>query len=410
MRQDQDGRRAVSLPTRGTTVRPLPRISRETPRPSVTVRNTSSQPTPSVTSTPPPAPAAAPVDTPAAIAPPIVFEPPVLPKDTVVFRAAGKPQRQVTHDINFSIIPDAPKQLFSPPVTQTSSAVDTTPAKPSKEENYDAQLAAIENLPEFDISEVSPVEKAHRLPTLFHKKTSKKQFRRTHSAAKKPSKHARVTKPTRLMTVSTIGLVVTGIMTVIQLMQTPNITTGVSSQASAQEVLSVHSAVLSRTDTTPDTSAPTEAEVAAHTVAGSLPRVLTVDSLGIHSRVTRTAENEQGQLFAPSNIHDAAWYHDSARTGAAGVSMLVGSSANDGVFARLGELKLNDTLRVERGDSTLYNYSVYKIERGITKESNDQLLETPDSTAPWLLLVSCPTSNSAVCSDTGRTVVYARQI
>lgn len=103
--------------------------------------------------------------------------------------------------------------------------------------------------------------------------------------------------------------------------------------------------------------------IAKYKVAADLPRVITIEKLGVKARVLQMNVNSDGSMQSPINIFDAGWYTGSVKPGQPGASIIVGHASGTtlgGVFNKLETLNAGDTISVERGDGKILRYQVVK--------------------------------------------------
>lgn len=91
----------------------------------------------------------------------------------------------------------------------------------------------------------------------------------------------------------------------------------------------------------------------------SLPARLSIPSIGIDAAVQMAGINAQGNMQAPSNFTDVAWYKYGAVPGQIGSAVIDGHVDNglglDGVFKRLSEIQVGDNVYVQtRGGEELH--------------------------------------------------------
>lgn len=151
----------------------------------------------------------------------------------------------------------------------------------------------------------------------------------------------------------------------------------------------------------------------AHVVAPHLPRYITITRLGVKSRVVKVSANAQNQLKAPSNIHDAGWYENSALPGDAGGAMLLDGHAHGptkpGIFDKLEQLQAGDLIEIERGDGQKFSFSVVRTQ-SFDQNSVDMAsaMVSADSAKLGLNLITCSGSyNSQTGEYDQRHIVYA---
>ena len=63
--------------------------------------------------------------------------------------------------------------------------------------------------------------------------------------------------------------------------------------------------------------------IARYRVAADLPRVITIEKLGVKARVLQMSVNSDGSMQSPVNIFDAGWYTGSVKPGQLGASIIV---------------------------------------------------------------------------------------
>ena len=109
----------------------------------------------------------------------------------------------------------------------------------------------------------------------------------------------------------------------------------------------------------------TKSAIDSYTVAPDLPRVLTINKIGVEARVLPMSVNSDGSLQAPVNIFDSGWYGASAKPGQSGAGFIdahASGSTREGLFAYLDTLAAGDSISVERGDGQAFNYEVATTE------------------------------------------------
>lgn len=113
----------------------------------------------------------------------------------------------------------------------------------------------------------------------------------------------------------------------------------------------------------PATTPVDDASINQYVVAPNLPRVLTIEKLGIKARIMPLGVTADNKLKAPSNIHDVGWYNASSQPGEPGAMLMdghVSSWTSDGVFKNLKKLVPGDVVTVERGDGQKLQFRVVK--------------------------------------------------
>lgn len=101
--------------------------------------------------------------------------------------------------------------------------------------------------------------------------------------------------------------------------------------------------------------------LSSYSVAPDIPKLLTIEKIGVNARVRRLGVNANNVLKAPANIFDVGWYDGSAKPGENGTVVLdghVSGPTKHGVFYSIGTLKAGDKVQLERGDGKKFNYIV----------------------------------------------------
>lgn len=155
--------------------------------------------------------------------------------------------------------------------------------------------------------------------------------------------------------------------------------------------------------------------IETYQTAPDRPRVLTIDSLGVKSRVLEVGLDGRSQPQLPRNSYDAGWYNVSVLPGESGAVVLSGAcsgSVGQGVFRRLGELQKGSRIIIEKGDGTQVVYEVAGSENVIAdKVDMTKVLAPMYGTDRGLNLMGCTGAYSVKTNDFAeRIVIYAVQI
>lgn len=168
----------------------------------------------------------------------------------------------------------------------------------------------------------------------------------------------------------------------------------------------------------PDTSAaysedqPTMTSVSQYKVAADMPRMLSINKIGIFSKIKRVNIDASGQVGTPKNIYDVGWYDGSAKPGEPGAVFIDGHVSGPtarGVFYNLKNLVQGDVINIEKGDGQLITYKVVASEL-FAYDGVDmaKVLRPYDSNKQGLNLMTCTGKfNKATQSYEKRLVVYA---
>lgn len=173
-------------------------------------------------------------------------------------------------------------------------------------------------------------------------------------------------------------------------------------------------------DATDDGSRPStepvhESAVDAYTVAPTMPRVLTIEKLGVKARIMPLGVTASNKLKAPSNVYDVGWYNASALPGQAGAMLLdghVSSWSTAGVFKNLHKLSAGDVISIERGDGQKLQYKVVRAQTYEESQTDMQAALSPITPGKnGLNLITCHGEVRAGTSEfSERLIVFAEQI
>jgi len=137
----------------------------------------------------------------------------------------------------------------------------------------------------------------------------------------------------------------------------------------------------------------TPAIKSAYVVAPTMPRMITIPSIGVDARVLRGTVTAAGAIEAPVGIWDTDWYDGSALPGQPGNAFIDGhisGPTEPAVFVGLKNLKAGAAIQVQRGDGTDLNYVVQSV--NIVKVANidmQQVLAGPSGATQSLTLMTC---------------------
>ena len=154
--------------------------------------------------------------------------------------------------------------------------------------------------------------------------------------------------------------------------------------------------------------------VQTYKVAPQLPRLLTIQKIGVSARVLQVGVDANNQMGVPTTAYDVAWYNGSSRPGENGAMVIDGHVQGVGggaVFTNLKKLAAGDIMTVERGDGKTFNYTVVKTETvPVSSIDMGALLVSADTAKPGLNLITCG-GNYDQKNDqfSDRTIVYTVQ-
>ena len=149
-------------------------------------------------------------------------------------------------------------------------------------------------------------------------------------------------------------------------------------------------------------------------VAPLLPRLLTIQKIGVSARVLQVGVDKDNRMDVPKTAYDVAWYNGSSRPGENGAMVIDGHVQGVGggaVFSKLHTLVAGDTLTVDRGDGKQYVYKVVSTETiPVDQVDMGKLLVSADTAVPGLNLITCAgTYDQQSDQFDSRTIVYTLQ-
>lgn len=113
------------------------------------------------------------------------------------------------------------------------------------------------------------------------------------------------------------------------------------------------------------TPPPSLAAAAAEVPSAVKPARLQIPALNIDAKVQMAGINAQGNMMAPSNFTDVAWYKYGTVPGHTGSAVIDGHVDNGlslaGVFKHLGDIKLGDDVYVIDGNGAKLHFRVVDI-------------------------------------------------
>jgi LPXTG-site transpeptidase (sortase) family protein len=160
---------------------------------------------------------------------------------------------------------------------------------------------------------------------------------------------------------------------------------------------------------------PSDDDINNYKVAPDMPRVLSIEKLGVKSRIFSMGQDSKGALIAPGNIHDTGWYNQSSKPGQAGAVLLDGhvhGPTQEGVFYKLKNLSVGDKIEVERGDGQKFTYEV--VTSAVTPVDKTDMAKAMLPIKPGeqgLNLITCTGKFNAESNDyPERLVIYASRV
>lgn len=133
--------------------------------------------------------------------------------------------------------------------------------------------------------------------------------------------------------------------------------------------------------------------IGSYSVAPDLPKLLTIEKIGVNARVKRLGVDQNNVLKAPANIYDIGWYEGSSKPGEGGTIVMdghVSGPTKHGVFYGLNKLSAGDKIALERGDGTKFNYTVTATETYAADNVDmAKVMTSPVLGKPALNLITC---------------------
>ncbi|MBX4195433.1 class F sortase [Candidatus Parcubacteria bacterium] len=159
-------------------------------------------------------------------------------------------------------------------------------------------------------------------------------------------------------------------------------------------------------------TSPTSTPAVTQKTAPSVyPERLLIPEINVNAAVQYVGVKSNGAMANPSNFTDVAWYKNGAIPGNPGTAVFAGHVDNalalKGVFKRLGELRVGDTVEVRRKDGKILTFRVDALEYYPYKETPNRKVFTSSDGKAHLNLVTCAgTWIKSEKSYSERLVVY----
>jgi LPXTG-site transpeptidase (sortase) family protein len=152
---------------------------------------------------------------------------------------------------------------------------------------------------------------------------------------------------------------------------------------------------------------------ADYTVAGDMPRILTISSINLTARVSEVGLTNANKIDVPNDASFAGWYNGSAKLNTIGASFLTGHYNGvdaGGIFDNLNKVNLGDKISIEMGDGAKLNYEVVNIENlPVSQVDMSRALSPSDGVMEGLNIMTCQGSWSA-SGFTHRLTVYSKRV
>ena len=140
------------------------------------------------------------------------------------------------------------------------------------------------------------------------------------------------------------------------------------------------------------------------------PVRIVIPSIGVNARVIRLGLNPDETIEVPTNLADAGWFEPGPEPGERGSAVIVGhleSLAGPGVFDRLKELRVGQTISIHLWDGSIIRYvadSMIRVPK--SKFPTDRVYA--QTKQPTLRLITCAGAmNSASGYHPDNYIVFA---
>ncbi len=123
------------------------------------------------------------------------------------------------------------------------------------------------------------------------------------------------------------------------------------------------------------------------------PKRIQIPAIGVDAFMQSVGVDQNSQIAVPNNIHVAGWFVDSVRPGDQGLSIIDGHIngryTDEGIFKRLNELKVDDTVRVVFGDDSVREFRVYSAASHSLTDAPSVLYSQVPEIKNQLNLITC---------------------
>jgi LPXTG-site transpeptidase (sortase) family protein len=168
-------------------------------------------------------------------------------------------------------------------------------------------------------------------------------------------------------------------------------------------------------DTSPEAAESQSASAAAGGVATAVGSNtvgrIRIPAVGVNARILSGGVDRQGSIKSPGNNQDTMWYNGSARLGEAGAAFINGHAGvrAPAVFTRIAQLRVGDTIIIERSDGVSLTYVVKSVKTATAAEvSMREALAPYQGASKGLTLMTCAGDYSSQAGTYDkRTVVFA---
>jgi len=140
------------------------------------------------------------------------------------------------------------------------------------------------------------------------------------------------------------------------------------------------------------------------------PVRISIPTIGVNARVIRLGLNPDRTIEVPTNLADTGWFEPGPEPGEQGSAVIVGhleSLAGPGVFARLRELRVGQTITIRLQDGSAFRYVADSMIR-VPKSRFPTDRVYAQTKEPTLRLITCAGEmNSATGYHPDNYIVFA---
>lgn len=154
--------------------------------------------------------------------------------------------------------------------------------------------------------------------------------------------------------------------------------------------VSIPKEVITHTSERPDETPPPCDD--SHQVAANEPRKIEIPSIGVSGCIHKVGIDQNKAVTAPTNIHLAGWYVNSALPGKNGLSLIDGhvqGRYSEGIFKHLVNVKPGERIRVQLGDLSWREFDAVDIKNYPLNEAANKMQQPLEEVGSQLTLITC---------------------
>lgn len=169
----------------------------------------------------------------------------------------------------------------------------------------------------------------------------------------------------------------------------------VNEQVGVLQAQSDDSAVTTSANQLPSSEPPENSNyIQDYQVAASLPRTISIPSIGVHARVLQVGVDKNNSMMTPATAYDTAWYNGSSRPGEMGAMIInghvLGDNGRSAIFTKVDKLVAGAKIIIEKGNGEKVTYAVQEVETVATEDVDmASMLVSANTALPGLNLITC---------------------